>query len=96
MHMKKKRLKTPISQKQKLNLHQKLKEKVVYQHIYTFRITIPVGPLTQVDSQIHENQDMQAEDIAILTERYDDAYTNGDQEEMLTIQDQIDWWTTVL
>ena len=46
--------------------------------------------------QDNKIQDMQAEDIAILTESYDDAYTNGDQEEMLAIQDQIDWWTTVL
>ena len=54
------------------------------------------GPLTQVDSQIQEIQDMQAENLAILTERYDNAYLHGDQEEMRAIQDQIDWWTTVL
>ena len=37
------------------------------------------GPLTQVDSQIQEIQDMQAENLAILTERYDNAYLHGDQ-----------------
>ena len=35
------------------------------------------GPLTQVDSQIQEIQDMQAENLAILTERYDNAYLHG-------------------
>ena len=54
------------------------------------------GPLTQIDSQIQEIQDMQAENLAILTERYDNACIHGDQEEMLAIQDQMDWWTTVL
>ncbi len=54
------------------------------------------GPLTQVDSQIQKIQDRQAGNLAFLTERYDNAYINGDQEEMWTIQDQIDWWTTVL
>ena len=54
------------------------------------------GPLTQVDSQTQHIQDMQAENIAMLTERYDTAYTNGDHEEMRAIQNQTDWWTTVL
>ena len=54
------------------------------------------GPLTQVDSQIQEIQDMRAESLAILDERCESAYIHGDQEEMWAIQDQIDWWTTVL
>ena len=54
------------------------------------------GPLTQVDSQIQQIQDMRAENLAILNERYATAYLHGDQEEMWAIQDQIDWWTTVL
>ena len=67
-------------------------------HLY-FQDNNPVyGPLTQVDSQIQHSQvqDMQAENIAMLTERYDNAYINGDQEEMWAIQNQIDWWTSVL
>ena len=55
-----------------------------------------MAPLTQVDSQIQEIQDMQAENLAILDERYENAYIHGDQEEMWALQDQIDWWTTVL
>ena len=54
------------------------------------------GPLTHIDSQIQEIQDRQAENLAILTERYDNAYINGDQEEMWTIEAQMDWWTNVL
>ena len=54
------------------------------------------GLLTQVDSQVQEIQDMQAENLAILTARYDNACIHGDQEEMWAIQDQIDWWTNVL
>ena len=65
-------------------------------HLY-FQDNNPVyGPLTQVDSQIQRIRDMQAENIAMLTERYDNAYLHGDQEEMMAIQHQIDWWTTVL
>ena len=51
------------------------------------------GLLTQVDSQVQEIQDMQAESLARY---YDNAHIHGDQEEMWAIQDQIDWWTTVL
>ena len=39
---------------------------------------------------------MRAENLAILDERYENAYIHGDQEEMLAIQDQMDWWTTTL
>ena len=64
-------------------------------HLY-FEDNNPVyGPLTQVDSQIQEIQDRQAENLAILTDRYENAYINGDQEEMWAIQDQIDWWKNV-
>ena len=54
------------------------------------------GPLTQVDSQIQQIQDMRAENLAILNERYENSYLHGDQEEVWAIQDQTDWWTTVL
>ncbi len=54
------------------------------------------GPLTHVDSQIQEIQDRRAENLAILTDRYDNAYINGDQEEMWAIKAQMDWWTNVL
>ena len=65
-------------------------------HLYFEDNNPAYGPLTQVDSQIQGIQDRQAEPLAILTERYDNAYINGDQEEMWAIQAQIDWWTTVL
>ena len=39
---------------------------------------------------------MRAENLAIVDERYENAHINGDQEEMWTIQDQIDWWATAL
>ena len=54
------------------------------------------GPFTQVDSQIQEIQDRRAENLAILDERYENAYIHGDQEEMWAIEAQMDWWTNVL
>ena len=72
------------------------KEGRVPAHDY-FQDNNPVyGPLTQVDSRIQEIQDMRAENLAILDERYESAYIHGDQEGMWAIQDRIDWWTTVL
>ena len=55
-------------------------------HLY-FEDNNPVyGPLTHIDSQIQEIQDRRAENLAILTERYDNAYIHGDQEEMWAIE----------
>ena len=49
-------------------------------HLY-FENPNPVyGPLTQVDSQIQEIHDRRAENLAILDERYEHAYINGDQQ----------------
>ena len=53
-------------------------------------------PFTQVDSQIQEIQDRRAENLAILDERYENAYIHGDQEEMWAIEAHMDWWTNVL
>ena len=65
-------------------------------HLY-FEDRNPVyGPLTHIDSQIQEIQDRRAENLAILTKRYDNAYINGDQEEMWAIEAQMDWWTNIL
>ena len=65
-------------------------------HLY-FEDNSPVyGPRTHIDSQIQEIQDRRAENLAILTERYDNAYINSDQEEMWAIEAQMDWWTNVL
>ena len=54
------------------------------------------GPLTHIDSQIQEIQDWRAENLAILTDRYENAHVNRGQEEMWAIEAQIDWWTNVL
>ena len=43
-----------------------------------------------------EIHDRRAENLAILDERYEHAYINGDQEEMWAIEAQMDWWTNVL
>ena len=40
------------------------------------------GPLTQVDSQIQEIQDMRAENLAILDERYENAHIHGDRRDV--------------
>ena len=49
-------------------------------HLY-FENPNPVyGPLTQADSQIQEIHDRRAENLAILVERYERAYINGDQQ----------------
>ena len=39
---------------------------------------------------------MRAVNLAILDERNEDAYINGDQEEMFAIEAHMDWWTSVL
>ena len=60
----------------------KVKMELVYQHIYTLRVTILfmalLHCLTHVDSQIQEIQDKRAENLAILTDRYENAYIKGE------------------
>ena len=65
-------------------------------HLYFENHNPMYGPLTQVDSQIQEIHDRRAENLAILDERYENAYINGDQEEIWAIEAQMDWWTNVL
>ena len=65
-------------------------------HLYFENHNPVYGPLTHIDSEIQEIQDGRAENLAILDERFENAYITGDQEEMWAIEAQMDWWTNVL